>query len=196
MNETMTGRGAARYQSEVLDLLTCGKEQKAALSDDLARMLRVFLEEHEQADYAALCAGFGTPEQLAAELQKDIPVEEARRTRKQRAWLRRGVCAVLAVAAVGGVGTAAYFNWARETNPNTIETVVYEDASAIPELEKIRGENQTKYGLSLKCDESNRIIMAYDEDDHEVPVDQYGKPLDEDYPISPKYAEYLKLLEE
>lgn len=58
-----------------------------------------FLEEHPNADHAALCAAFGTPEELAAMMQAEVPEEEVTAWKRAR-WMWRMIVCVLVVLVI------------------------------------------------------------------------------------------------
>lgn len=137
--------------------------------------MRIFLADFPDASYDDFLRAFGPPEHMAAEMLRDVSLEEMRETARQERQRRRMRTVGLIVTVLCACIAAAFFYWERENNPHTISTIVYESAQHVPAQTK----NGLQYGLSYQLDADGNIIAAFDKDGAPVTVDADGKPITE-----------------
>lgn len=91
------------YLNAVKKKMLCSGAEKKQILSAFAQNVERYEEENESADLQHLCENFGSPEEMAAELMKDITPEQQNAYRKKKTVLRviAGVLvAVLAAAAI------------------------------------------------------------------------------------------------
>lgn len=104
----MENKAIAKYCARIGGCLVCPRREKRRMLDQIRRMCREYLEEVPGADYDALVARFGTPEQIAGayveEMEPAAVLDGFRLRRRIMGAVAMGMAAVVVVwmLAVGG----------------------------------------------------------------------------------------------
>lgn len=112
---------ARKYLNKVKKHLTATRETKQKLLDGFASEMQ---ELDGNGDYQQLTAHFGTPEEVAKELQESVPEKEYKTCKKKKKICIVAGCIVL-IAAVAALVYYAYF-LSSHTEVNVTETIIVE----------------------------------------------------------------------
>lgn len=112
-----------KYKKKLARCLKCFKITKKRLIGGLKPTFEAFLQDAPDADYPALCAAFGPPEEMAKQLMQEVTLEERKQHKKH--WIITAV--IIGVLASLFVGFTVYV-YAVQATPTYFEynTVVFE----------------------------------------------------------------------
>lgn len=131
MNNAVTA-----YCKQVRRRLACVPQMRAHTLPQLEDALLDYTAEHPQADFAALCARFGTPGQFAENTLANMDGAQLARQMNRYRW-RNVLVAVVIVLTVGYVflscGKLA-INWANQPETYTVIGSAYEIDGPIPSM--------------------------------------------------------------
>lgn len=112
------------YYRQVSTWLPCSGRQKKRIMDNIAHTVEGYLAEHPEADFAALQAHFGTPQQIASTFVDEMDTDELLNALKLRKRMIQIACAcVIAVVAIWAV--AVFTLWITGMSEVMGHTVVY-----------------------------------------------------------------------
>lgn len=104
----MENKAIRKYCARISGCLVCSRREKRRMLDQIRRMCRDYLSEFSGADYDALVARFGTPEQIAGayvdEMEPVAVLDGFRLRRRIVSTVAIGMAAVVMIwmLAVGG----------------------------------------------------------------------------------------------
>lgn len=154
-------------------------------------MLVQYCQENPNAQLEDLFDAFGTPEELAGTLF--TPSRAEKLSRKKRVRLCMFVLCVCLLAVGGCFLTLQYqqnqyVSDQTDSNEVSVRTYDYKTKHDVDQFPSII-QYVIKYDLNYTFGENDTIQSAFDSDGNKVAVDQSGKPLDPDYPVSKEYRE-------
>ena len=92
------------YYRRVSAWLPCRGAQKKLIMDNITNTVESYLAEHPEADFAALQAHFGTPEQIASAFVDEMGTGELLNALKVRRKLLKGACVcAFSLVAIWGI---------------------------------------------------------------------------------------------
>lgn len=92
------------YYRQIADCLPCSGKPKAQLMDRITATVDCYLQEHPEADFSAVQAHFGTPEQIASSFVDEMEGEDLLKAlRLRKKVLRILLCCVAAVIAIWAI---------------------------------------------------------------------------------------------
>ncbi|MGN1014305.1 MAG: hypothetical protein ACI4PM_02985 [Butyricicoccus sp.] len=188
---------ARRYIRSVLRTAPCSFHQKRCLRSKLRSILQQYNEENPDSTYEDLEQAFGPAEEFAKEL---LPANSFQQTQKfyHRRKCLKYACISVVFCCIFGLGAKTLYweNLFRTEKEDALSSYATIEEREIeinskadidnmpPSIEKY----QYKYSLSYEL-VGSEVVKAEDEDLNPVSVDKYGKPLDQDYPVSDFYEE-------
>jgi len=123
-------RDAKKYLRRVNTWLPCTGRLKKQIKEEILTALNRFMEDHPDADYQAIVAQFGTPQQIAASYVDEMDTPEL----LNQLRIKKRIVAIVAVSAVtallmwAGVVTKAYIDHVDAMNGIlTTDIEVYEE---------------------------------------------------------------------
>ena len=123
-------RDAKKYLRLVNTWLPCTGRLKKQIKEEILTALNRFLEDHPDADYQAIVAQFGTPQQIAASYVDEMDTPEL----LNQLRINKKIVAIVSAAAVAallmwaGVVTAAYVDHIDDMNGTLTTSIeVYEE---------------------------------------------------------------------
>lgn len=123
-------RDAKKYIRQVGIWLPCTGKLRKQIKEEILTALNGFLEDHPDADYQAIVAQFGTPQQVAVGYVEamDTPELLNQLRIKKRTVTIAAVAAVVALSMWAGVVTAAYIDHVDDMNGEITTSIdVYEE---------------------------------------------------------------------
>ena len=73
-----------RYKKKLARRLPCCKDTKKRLLGSMEPTLEAYLQDAPNADYAAICAAFGPPEEMAKQLMQEVTPQERKKFKVRR----------------------------------------------------------------------------------------------------------------
>ena len=93
-----------QYYRQIKDWLPCGGSLRRRLMGNITATVEGYIADHPQADFAALQAHFGTPQQIATAFVDEMDTQELLRTLRIRRKILRTVFFGIATAvAIWGI---------------------------------------------------------------------------------------------
>lgn len=105
----MESKAAQNYLNQVRHFLVCDKADQKRLLGRCGELMNSFQQENPDAEYAGLVAAFGKPEDCAANLLSTLDDSKVEAARKKRRQLHRIAIAVMCVAVIASMITAAFW---------------------------------------------------------------------------------------
>lgn len=112
-----------KYKKKLARRLKCCKKTKKRLISGMEPTFEAFFQDVPDADYAALCAAFAPPEEMAKQLMQQVTLAEHKTYKKH--WIIAAV--IIGVLAALFIGFTVYV-YIQKSIPTYFEynTVVYE----------------------------------------------------------------------
>lgn len=127
-----------KYLKDIRKCLPCSNAVWKDISRDFNVALSTFCDENPDFNEHLLIDAFGTPQEMADELLKKVPLSEIERYKKIRLNAIISICSVIAVVCIFSMTYALIIKKSAEIPANTETTVIIGDEVVVSSSDEIK----------------------------------------------------------
>lgn len=127
-----------KYLKDIRKCLPCSNAVWKDISRDFNVALSTFCDENPDFNEHILIDAFGTPQEMADELLKKVPLSEIERYKKIRLNAIISICSVIAVVCIFSMTYALIIKKSAEIPANTETTVIIGDEVVVSSSDEIK----------------------------------------------------------
>lgn len=126
-----------KYLKDIRKCLPCNNTVWKDISKDFNNALSTFCDENPNFDEHLLIDAFGTPQEMADELLKKVPLSEIERYKKIRLNAIISICSVIAVVCIFSMTYALIIKKSAEIPANTETTLIIGDEVVVSSSDEL-----------------------------------------------------------
>ncbi len=127
-----------KYLKDIRKCLPCSNAVWKDISRDFNVALSTFCDENPDFNEHILIDAFGTPQEMADELLKKVPLSEIERYKKIRLNAIISICSVIAVVCIFSMTYALIIKKSAEIPANTETTVIIGDEVVVSSSDELK----------------------------------------------------------
>lgn len=127
-----------KYLKDIRKCIPCSNTVWKDISRDFNAALSTFCDENPHFNEHLLIDAFGTPQEMADELLKKVPLSEIERYKKIRLNAIISICSVIAVVCIFSMTYALIIKKSAEIPANTETTVIIGDEVVVSSSDELK----------------------------------------------------------